>query len=222
MRAKIFSSSPPGHLHALLMVIVGLLAFQPSVSSAQADKLGGDPRVFTDLDAMQVMPAPVFPEQMLFRDNFGPFPGRAPDCPGPLPPPELEIHFDWTHCQVHRLSLYEPIVMLLNGNYHSTAPNTWKLWASAPVSGGEPILYFQQAVPGQTGPAYGVNIPLAWAISINGGPFIPFTLLPDHSLMTVLPTGLHTFQVRITATPQPHQDDGYYKLILSQTLLPQL
>jgi hypothetical protein len=83
-------------------------------------------------------------------------------------------------------------------------------------------LNLDQDIFGRSGPMYASSMPLNWSISMDGGPFVPMTVMPNNSgLSTILPMGYHTFQVRITAMPNIHQDDGYYNLHLSQTFTPQ-
>lgn len=134
----------------------------------------------------------------------------------------LQISFDWTLCQVHRVNDTSPIEIILPGFVNSNSPNIWNLFASEPEPNAAPNLYFVEDILGQTGPAYGTDIPLIWEISLDGGTFVPMTLQPDNTLTTTLPLGPHTFQVRITGTPQPFQEDGYYHLQMSQWIMPEL
>jgi hypothetical protein len=138
--------------------------------------------------------------------------------------PVSYLHFslNWTQCQIHISGYYDPILISLPGAISYNSPIIWNLRAASTQIGGSPLLYFTEDIFGHTGPSYGANIPLTWEISLDGGQFTPMILLPDNTLQTTFPPGPHTFQVRITGTPQPFQADGYYHLQLSQCLIPQL
>ena len=140
----------------------------------------------------------------------------------PYEPPLAQFSLAWTKCQVHRSGDYSPIQLTLNGTIDASSPNLWRLTAILPQPNAPLLLYFVEDIFGNTGPAYGSNIPLTWEIALDGGPFAPMTLLPDNTLTATFPPGPHTFQVRITGTPVYHQADGYYHLQLTQCLVPQL
>lgn len=157
------------------------------------------------------------------------------DRPGPVfallghgqpaqPFPELEAEFflDWTHCQIHRNGEQGVIEMRLPGTITSSAPVAWILSTSAPIPQGQAILYFVEDVLGRTGPEYGADVPLHWEISLDGGPFVPMTVLPDNSLTTTFPPGTHGFELVISGESPGPLDDGYYWLSLEQGLVPVL
>jgi len=138
------------------------------------------------------------------------------------PPSLMQFTLDWTNCQMHRTDDYLPIVITLPGTINASGPLLWNLTSAQPQVNSPPILYFTEDIFGRSGLPYGMDIPLTWEISLDGGPFAPMTLLPDNTLTATFPPGPHTFQVRITGTPVYHQADGYYHLQLTQCLVPQL
>ncbi|MCX6641521.1 MAG: hypothetical protein NTW14_13735 [bacterium] len=147
---------------------------------------------------------------------------RVIDSGVPIDSVIMEFTLNWTDYSIHRADNYGDIQIILPGSVFSTDPLTWRLTALNSTREGPPHLFFIENILGQSGPASGTDIPLSWEISINGGAFNPMTLLPDNTLTTTFPAGPHTFQVRITGTPQYHQADGYYRLQLTQSLVPQL
>jgi len=150
---------------------------------------------------------------------------QTPHLRGGVPPDELiwmEFTLDWTSCQIHRVINDSAIVIILSGNVSSSNSIYWNLNTISPQPGGLPVLYFVNDVLGRTGPEFGTDIPLTWEISVDGGPFNPITIQPDSSLSVNFASGNHTFQVRITGVPQPYQGDGYYQLLLGQSLVPEL
>jgi hypothetical protein len=134
----------------------------------------------------------------------------------------MQFSIDWTDCKIHRTDDCSPIQIILPGTVNGSVPLFWNLKASQPQTSGMPILYLIENIFGQPAQAGDTNIPLTWEISLDGGQFNPMTLMPDNTLTTTFPPGPHTFQVRITGTPQYHQADGYYRLQLTQSLVPQL
>jgi hypothetical protein len=137
----------------------------------------------------------------------------------------LDYWLNWTHCQIHLSGAYEPVEITLPGFINSNKPEILRLFVTDPHPGGVPNLYYIHNVSGNSPPmetSANVDIPLKWEISLDNGPFKPITLLPDNSLTTIFPPGQHNFQIKITCLLQPYQADGYYRLQLSQTLVPQL
>ncbi|HEX7344307.1 MAG TPA: hypothetical protein VF398_08585 [bacterium] len=159
---------------------------------------------------------------MAFSEQPGIHPPGAIDCmPCPYEPSWMQFSIDWTNCQFHRVDS-SPLEAILSGTINGSDPLFWNLTSSQPQMGAPPILYYVENIFGNSNPALGTNIPLTWEIALDGGPFGPMTLLPDNTIATIFPPGPHTFQVRITGTPEYHQADGYYHLELSQSLVPQL
>ena len=134
----------------------------------------------------------------------------------------MKFNLDWTNCQIHRVNDYAPIEIILSGNINGAIATNWNLSTAFPKSGGQADLYFMEDVLGRVGLNYGSNIPLTWEIAIDGGPFLPMTILPDNTISTIFPPGVHTFRVRITGVPHNYQNDGYYHLQLEQCLVPQM
>lgn len=134
----------------------------------------------------------------------------------------MEFALDWTSCQIHRVGTDSAIVIILPGTISSSNSIYWNLNPISSQSGGLPYLYFMEDVLGRTGPEFGTDIPLCWEISVDGGSFNPITIQPDSSLSVNFPSGSHNFQVRITGVPQSYQGDGYYHLLLGQSLVPEL
>lgn len=132
----------------------------------------------------------------------------------------VRFFLDWTHCQVHRSGTYAPIEIILPGAISTIYGMVWNLSALEPQPGGSPKLYFVEDIFGMSGPAYGIDIPLVWEISVNGGPLMPITSLPDNSLTVAFPPGTHFFEVRISGDMQPFQGHGYYYLKMGQCILP--
>lgn len=134
------------------------------------------------------------------------------------------VHFslEWTRCQIHRVDATAPIEVMLHGTVNSNAANVWRLISIGSESAGLPNLCFVQNVGGTSGSPSQYYIPLSWEISLDGGPFNAFTLLPDNTLVTTIPTGQHSFKVRIIGQPSDPLPDGYYYLQLEQCLLPEL
>jgi hypothetical protein len=134
----------------------------------------------------------------------------------------LENSFNWTTATIHRADNYDLFQLILPGSIASNFPNHWTLAPCSSQANFPPQLYLIEDVL-RGGVAMGtVSIPLTWEIALDGGSFNPMTLMPDNTLTTTCPPGPHTFQVRITGTPQYHQADGYYRLQLTQSLVPQL
>jgi hypothetical protein len=137
-------------------------------------------------------------------------------------PSYTKLSLGWTNCKLHRSGDYEPILITLDGSIIAESPISWQISADA-QSGYNPLfLSFKQDMFGQGPSGQNTSIPLVWTISVNGSPFQPFIQLPDGRLICNFPTGQRSFQVRITGTPQYHQADGYYRLQLTQSLVPQL
>lgn len=134
----------------------------------------------------------------------------------------MEFALDWTNYQLHRAINDSTIVIILSGYVSSSNSIYWNLNTISPQPGGLPVLYFVEDVLGRTGPGFGRDIPLAWEISVDGVSFNPVTIQPDSSLSVNFASGCHTFQIRITGVPQPYQGDGYFQLMLGQSLVPEL
>jgi hypothetical protein len=150
---------------------------------------------------------------------------QAPQMIGEMPAEEpiwMEFALDWTNCQIHRVGTDSAIVIILPGTISSSNSIYWNLNTISPQPGGLPVLYFVGDVLGRTGPGFGRDIPLIWEISVDGGPFNPITIQPDSSLSVNFASGNHNFQVRITGAPPSYQGDGYYQLLLGQSLVPEL
>jgi len=151
-------------------------------------------------------------------DNTPPMMGEPPI----EEPIWTELSLDWTNCQIHRVYTDSAIVIILPGTISSSNSIYWNLNTISPQPGGLPVLYFVEDVLGRSGPEYGIDIPLIWEISVDGGRFNPIRIQPDSALFVNFPSGHHTFQVRITGVPQHNQGDGYYQLLLGQSLVPEL
>ncbi len=132
-------------------------------------------------------------------------------------PARLEFSLDWTKYQMHRISDTGPIEILLPGRIMSDIANVWTLASGASEL---PALIFVEDIFGGNSPPH-PNIPVTCAISLDSQPFQLMTA-SNGSLSTVFPPGMHTFQVRITGIPNGHLQPGYYRLQLSQNLVPQL
>jgi len=159
-----------------------------------------------------------------------PPPGLAPDTsktkirpPEVAPEEPIVMQFDlqWTNYRIHRANDFSPIEITLSGSITTSSALVWNLAPTCPPGGGSPQLVFNEDIFGSGGSLYGADIPVSWEISIDGGPFVPMTVMPNSSLSAIFPFGSHTFQVRMTATPEYHQADGYYELHLTQSLMPQ-
>jgi len=137
-------------------------------------------------------------------------------------PISMEFNLDWTNCQIHRVTNDSEIEIILSGNVTSSNSLFWTLTTASPQPGAPPSLFFVEQAFAGSGSEYRADIPLTWEISLNGGPFSPMTIQPDNSLSVTFPSGSHSFKVRITGAPQRQQADGYYQLVLSQSLIPLL
>jgi len=137
-------------------------------------------------------------------------------------PASMQFSLDWTNYQIHQVSNDSEIEIILSGNVTSSNSLFWTLTTASPQPGAPPSLFFIEQAFAGTGSEYAADIPLTWEISLNGGPFSPMTIQPDNSLCVTFPSGTHTFKVRITGAPQHQQADGYYQLVLSQSLIPSL
>lgn len=140
----------------------------------------------------------------------------------PTEPISMEFTLEWTNYQAHRVNNNDPLEIILNGTITSNSSEIWTLSILEPSPELVPDLHFIEDVMGRTGQAYGVNIALLWEISLDGGAFQPMTILPDNSISYIFPSGNHSFQLRITGNLQNCTADGYYKLQLSQEIIPQL
>lgn len=140
----------------------------------------------------------------------------------PDKPVSMEFNQSWTNYQIHQVTNDSEIEIILSGNVTSSNSLFWTLTTASPQPGAPPSLFFvEQAFAGSRS-GYSADIPLTWEISLNGGPFSPMTIQPDNSLSVTFPSGSHSFKVRITGAPQHQQADGYYQLVLSQSLIPSL
>lgn len=195
----------------LLMAAAGSLLAQPASKKPP-------PQRFTE------PPSPISPKASYYLvPGISIFaPTRTTDDVSPYEPVWMEFTLDWTNCQMHRVNDDSPLEIILPGTIDGSSTLYWNLSAASPQPGGQPNLYFVEDVLGRIGPAYGSDIPLTWEVSLDGGAFQPMTLLPDNTLTATFPPGIHTFQVRITGTPQAFQADGYYHLQLTQCLVPEL
>jgi len=137
-------------------------------------------------------------------------------------PASMQFSLDWTNYQIHRITNDSEIEIILSGNVTSSNSLFWTLTTASPQPGAPPNLFFIEQAFAGTGSADDADIPLTWEISLNGGPFSPMTIQPDNSLSVTFPSGSHSFKVRITGAPQHRQADGYYQLVLSQSLIPSL
>lgn len=128
---------------------------------------------------------------------------------------EMECVFRWdaTHVQIHRASNYSDVEIYLsggsccnNGQYIITTPPT----ANPSLD----FLPFVQDMFGRSGPAYGTNIPLTWAYSLNGAPYAPMQPLndPPGSKYFLVPLSCNEWVVQIIGDIAFHQEDGYYYL----------
>ncbi len=137
-------------------------------------------------------------------------------------PASMEFNLDWTNYQIHQVTNDSEIEIILSGNVTSSNSLFWTLTTASPQPGAPPSLFFIEQAFAGTGSEYSADIPLTWEISLNGGPFSPMTIQPDNSLSVTFPSGSHSFKVRITGAPQHQQANGYYQLVLSQSLIPSL
>lgn len=145
----------------------------------------------------------------------GPFPWILPDV-------EAQLDLEWTQCRIHRIGEQGNLELRLPGRIASPVPISWLLRPNAPVPQGQAALYFVEDVFCRSGPAHGTDLQLQWAISLNGGPAQPMTVLPDNSLTTTFPSGVHGFELIISGNNPAHTADGYYRLTLDQELAPVL
>ena len=144
--------------------------------------------------------------------------------PGQMRPDDAiaQVSFSWTRCEMRRSALDdEQLEIYLDGTISSTRPVHWSLSSVSPERGRLPKLYFVEAASARPRPE-DADISLEWEISLNGGPFSQMTIQPDNSLSVTFPSGSHSFKVRITGAPQHQQAEGYYQLVLSQSLIPSL
>jgi len=137
-------------------------------------------------------------------------------------PVSMQFSLDWTNYQIHQESNDSEIEIIPSGNATSSNSLFWTLTSASPQPGAPPSLFFVEQAFAGTGSEYAADIPLTWEISLNGGPFNPMTIQPDNSLSVTFPSGSHSFKVRITGAPQHQQAEGYYQLVLSQSLIPSL
>ena len=137
-------------------------------------------------------------------------------------PVVMEFKLDWTKYQIHRTSDYSPIEITLSGSIFSSHDLSWNLWSTSLRAEGTPGLHFIGDVLGRTGPDSGMDIPLTWEVALGDGPLSPMTILPDNTLGVSFPAGLYAFRVRITSPPLSYPQDGYYRLELSQSIIPEL
>ncbi len=208
-----FTSRNYLRLLCICVLLLWTVASQAQISAKAPDRTTINPQNYPINLQQLAIPIPVAPD------------GNPLILPGnPLldDPSELLIAFDWTHCQMHQVNSTPALEVFLPGNYSATNPQIWKLSTIAPQSGSSPEqLHYVEGVCGQSAPPV-VNVPLTWEIAFDGGSYVPMTLQPDNSLTATFPAGAHTFQVRITGVMQSFQDDGYYRLLLSQYFTPQL
>ncbi|MFZ5519087.1 MAG: hypothetical protein ACOY90_20815 [Candidatus Zhuqueibacterota bacterium] len=134
----------------------------------------------------------------------------------------LELSLDWTSCQIHRVADSSPIDIILNGTINSNCAEIWTLSAIEPIPGSLPNLYLVNDIFGDDYGNGWLNIGLQWQISIDGGPFEPMTILPDNSICYIFSPGNHIFQLSITGDVKYYQEDGYYRLQLNQSFVPQM
>ena len=167
------------------------------------------------------VPVPQIAQMALWGNSNLKSPRMLDAMPSPADSIWMQFFINGTNFQFHRVD-NTPLEAILSGTINGSDPLFWNLTSSQPQPGAPPILYYAENIFGNTNPALGTNIPLTWEISLDGGPFGPMTLLPDNTLTATFPPGPHTFQVRITGTPEYHQADGYYHLQLTQCLVPQL
>jgi hypothetical protein len=137
----------------------------------------------------------------------------------PYEPPQMDFFLEWTNFQAHRVNPHGHLEIILNGRIQSTAPEVWNLSTVQPAVGGPPNLHFIEDMEGRHNAA---SIPLVWSISLDGGDFVDLTPLPDNSLCVTFPEGEHTFQLKTHGYIPYHNDDGYYRLQLAQSIIPQM
>ena len=148
--------------------------------------------------------------------------GAKPDVSDitPYEPPQMEFFLEWTNFQAHRVDPKGRLEIILNGRIQSTAPELWTLSTIHPMVGVPPNFHFIEDVEGHRG--RGHSISLMWSISLDGGDFVELTPLPDHSLCVSFPEGEHTFSLKTYGYIPYHNDDGYYRLQLAQSIVPQM
>ncbi len=199
----------------MFLAIFSLLLLAAAVGAQNGSK---------DPPARAVNPPPASLQRMILLPST-PEVGKAPPRMfgdiNPEEPPWMQFSIDWTTCQFHRVD-DTPLEAILSGTIDGSNPLFWNLSTSEPQPGAPPLLYYVENIFGNANPVLGTDIPLTWEISLDGGAFVPMTLLPDNTLTTTFPPGQHAFQVRITGTPQNYQADGYYHLQLTQCLVPEL
>lgn len=133
----------------------------------------------------------------------------------------MEFSLEWTEYMIHLAADSAPLEIILPGHILSNENICWVLSSIEPRSNQPLCLYFIHDVFNREGEEYGINIPLAWDISLDCGEYRAMTVNRDHSRSFIFPAGSHAFNLRISGNPSL-QSDGYYQLRLSQRMVPQL
>jgi hypothetical protein len=119
---------------------------------------------------------------------------------------ETVVNFDWHQVQVHRVSVYDPIVLSLGGSVHSNSANDFSM-QTTPVGD---IDYLKQL--SSMGGGSGTNhIPLTWQVIIDALPIASMGMINGGRGFEI-PACDHTFAMIITLTPAYHQTAGHYGL----------
>jgi hypothetical protein len=129
---------------------------------------------------------------------------------------EIMVHFDWTLAQIHRVSAYDSIQLVMGGWIEQNGGNYIVVRPLGSDPNGLPYdldrMNFIHDVLNR--PSLGSHIPVTWFWA-NGAPGPPWSpMTPDgNNYIFLIEAPCHTdFWIRIMIAPEMHQDDGFYKL----------
>ena len=133
---------------------------------------------------------------------------------------EIQVYFDWTLAQAHRVSNYDPFELILYGWIEQNGGNYIVVTTAGMLDpNGVPFnldqLNFIEDVIGRTPPSgSGTPIPITWWYSLVGaaGPWTPMDPDGDDWVFLVPDPCTNDFWIRILVTPYLHQEDGWYKV----------
>lgn len=133
---------------------------------------------------------------------------------------EIMVHFDWTLVQVHRVSNYDSVEIVIGGWIEQNGGNYIIMTTAGMVDpNGVPFnlnqLNFIEDVLGRNPPSgSGTPIPVTWWYSLVSatGPWCPMDPDPPDYVFLVPDPCTHEFWIRIVLFPYWHQEDGWYKL----------
>jgi len=135
---------------------------------------------------------------------------------------EIVIHFDWSQFEIHRVSLYDPIEIIIPGLIKQNSGNWLIFGAIGNDPNGNPYwsdsMNFIHDIFDRTGSDYGSGIPVSWWWS-NGivpGVWEPMVLnastTPPSYMFLMEDACDQYFFVKILIDVAYHTEDGFYKM----------